>query len=944
MSLTTNSLAQDLVVRTYGINSPLKTNVIYDIYFSKEGLLYITTDNGFWTYNGLTFSKHEGAGLNTTEVTNMHEDQQGNIYFQNFIGEVFCWNGDSLRLHMNPSKLGFQFNGFYRIGDYEYYIGTKQILIKVAHDSSWTKTIKITEGEFMTGITVNGYFVRGIKNNLNEVLQLAQDTVIVVDTFRCLSYQTELYDYHNSYAIPANLENGQKYVVTAERDTLAEVTFFGAERSLNLFGRTFLRGRQGLYDVVNETLYLSGRYVSQAKEDQEGNLWVSTLTHGLLKISNLKAKLYPFAPNEKADFVLRQDSALIVTNSVGGLYNWDAKMKSFQQFYQSRFRAPTKSLVYHPIAKQFIYSSNETLLLGANFQTRSLNDGTYTFQLVNDNKGFFSFHKGRIAYGAWEHFGARNSNTKYEAKNYEFYTCTSSSLPTYHLSINHCHSITQYQSWVVALRKDTLTYIHTEQLDSVRNYQLPNAQKVQLLNERLWILTTDALIEYNAFGEILNRIPRTQGLEQHITYLFINDQYFVISTREGIYLLDAYSLERIHLFTVENGIASSDFDKAWIYQGALYINGSKGVSVLPLDGNYNKGKPQLKIVQVLSDSQALGNQAVLNYHQNDLSIQLQVQSYTVKGDLFWRLNDKAWRVLEGTTWINLEALEAGSYQVEAYFENELGTQSPRIQYTFEIQPPYWKTWWFNILILILVLGGIAFWSWRRVQQQTKEVAMQLQVSDLKMKALQAQMNPHFIFNIQTAIQGLWLEGKETAALDLQTNFSKLLRKIFQYSSQKNISIEQLVTFLEGYIELEQIRFEHEIVVDIEVDEMLYEQDCFVPPLLVQPVLENSFKHGLLHRKGERKLELSLQYAPPYLYAVVEDNGIGRQQTINPLEQKKVSGLQVTQERLTILQQAKLQQTHPENNLKITDLKDDLGQALGTKVELWIALVDYEREA
>lgn len=174
----------------------------------------------------------------------------------------------------------------------------------------------------------------------------------------------------------------------------------------------------------------------------------------------------------------------------------------------------------------------------------------------------------------------------------------------------------------------------------------------------------------------------------------------------------------------------------------------------------------------------------------------------------------------------------------------------------------YKTLLANLVVLCFVLlggmAGVSIIIWGFIRNKRKEERLQNQNNLLRMQALQTQMNPHFIFNVQAAIQGLWLRGSEEAALSLQNKFSKLLRKIFQYSGHLTISIEQLVEFLENYIALEKIRFKNEVQVEFEIDPSLLDGDYFVPPLLVQPIVENSFKHGLLHRENNRKLLIELK--------------------------------------------------------------------------------------
>ena len=175
-------------------------------------------------------------------------------------------------------------------------------------------------------------------------------------------------------------------------------------------------------------------------------------------------------------------------------------------------------------------------------------------------------------------------------------------------------------------------------------------------------------------------------------------------------------------------------------------------------------------------------------------------------------------------------------------------------------------------------------------------------------------------------------------MQLQSNFAKLLRKIFQYSSKMSISIEQVYEFLNYYLDLEQIRFENKVDIDFIIQEELFIEEYYVPPLIIQPIIENSFKHGLFHKRSDMKLLINLKVEGPYLHCLVEDNGVGRK--INKKDNMdRTSGLTTTKKRLEILQEAVFNELHPYGNIRITDLVSDSDESpLGTRVELWIPFI------
>ncbi|MEO1436758.1 MAG: tetratricopeptide repeat protein, partial [Bacteroidota bacterium] len=225
------------------------------------------------------------------------------------------------------------------------------------------------------------------------------------------------------------------------------------------------------------------------------------------------------------------------------------------------------------------------------------------------------------------------------------------------------------------------------------------------------------------------------------------------------------------------------------------------------------------------------------------------------------------------------------------------------------------------------------------KRQKQESLFQERISRLKMQALQAQMNPHFIFNAMNAIQQfITMHDGESAMLYL-SRFARLIRLIFEFSKKTTVSLQQELDFLENYLELEKLRFVQKFTVELEVDPMLSLETTDVPPLLVQPLIENSLKHGLLHRAEGGRLQIEFFKKEQLLHCCVTDNGIGREASKKlgawRPEEYRSSGLRITRERLEILMN---QYEHLEQDpLSVVDLKNDQGDAVGTRVELFIPL-------
>ncbi|HRH47231.1 MAG TPA: histidine kinase [Panacibacter sp.] len=202
---------------------------------------------------------------------------------------------------------------------------------------------------------------------------------------------------------------------------------------------------------------------------------------------------------------------------------------------------------------------------------------------------------------------------------------------------------------------------------------------------------------------------------------------------------------------------------------------------------------------------------------------------------------------------------------------------------------------------------------------------------LQLKALRAQMNPHFIFNCMSSIQECILTGRVDDANKYLSKLSRLLRMVLMYADEESIALDKELEMLELYLELESVRLKQNFQYTIEIDETIFPDEVQVPTLLLQPFVENAIWHGLLHKQDDRLLTVKISCTNNYLHCIIEDNGIGRQKAAELLQFKKrhqSKGLKITANRLVILKE---RTGHPETGFEIIDLFNASQEATGTRV-------------
>ncbi|SDW06644.1 7TM diverse intracellular signalling [Lutibacter oricola] len=247
----------------------------------------------------------------------------------------------------------------------------------------------------------------------------------------------------------------------------------------------------------------------------------------------------------------------------------------------------------------------------------------------------------------------------------------------------------------------------------------------------------------------------------------------------------------------------------------------------------------------------------------------------------------------------------------------------------EIQPMFfiYLGAFIQAIIFSIIIGFII----KRISEKSKNAEVRLAVKlkemeELKMTALQSQMNPHFLFNSLNSINNFVIKSEVEKASDYITKFSKLIRVILNSSSSPTSTLSEELTILALYVKLEQMRVSGGFDYIVNVDDNLALHEIKVPPLFIQPFIENSIWHGIMKKTGYKKIELNIKERDNQVFCVVTDNGIGinKATELSHLSQrKKFFGAKATENRIRILYQNK------NVNIKTVDISD--GENTGTSV-------------
>jgi ligand-binding sensor domain-containing protein len=296
--------------------------------------------------------------------------------------------------------------------------------------------------------------------------------------------------------------------------------------------------------------------------------------------------------------------------------------------------------------------------------------------------------------------------------------------------------------------------------------------------------------------------------------------------------------------------------------------------------------------------------------------------------------DTLWSISSKIKSVSFAQLPAGKYQFMVRAKDRASGWSKPAVFGFTIKPSFWNKWWFRIIIIGIAALLIITIFKARIKKIRRNAFVQHQLKEQEMKALKAQMNPHFIYNALNSIQALVANDKKTDGIHYIGSFSRLLRQVLDNSENSVISLDKELETIGLYIQLESLRLDMQLQYKKVIPDNVVPEFEKIPPLILQPFVENALWHGLSRKEGEREVIITISLNADWLICEITDNGIGREKAeewkrnFAAIHQSK--GLDITLKRLIDFN---------ENDtiipIEFFDLYDNEKNSAGTRVIIWI---------
>ena len=461
----------------------------------------------------------------------------------------------------------------------------------------------------------------------------------------------------------------------------------------------------------------------------------------------------------------------------------------------------------------------------------------------------------------------------------------------------------------------------------------------------LWVATDDGLIQASATTRQIVKIWNTQnGLPNNYIYAVLQDNYdrIWLSSNAGLAVLD-HKTGICKKFTEDDGLQSMEFNTACCYKdqsGKIWFGGINGLNMVNPGlsaGNDYSPAPLITNINVMnipyhSDTAIPYVHSIsLPYAKNFISFEFQSPNLSQSENIIYEYRligvDTGW-VKNGTrNYVSYTQLKPGHYKFVSRSANTAYVWSNNsAEIAISIVPPWYRTWWFYLLSFFLVTAFLFLFISQRVKSIRYRAGSKQKIIETEMAALKAQMNPHFMFNCINSIDAFIHSNDKYNATLYLNKFAKLLRNILDSSKQNTVLLSKDVDTLKLYIELEELRHENKFRSSIEVVEELLNSDYKVPPLIIQPFVENAILHGLKNKPdNEGILLISIKKEGEKITFTIQDNGIGRAAAKSIIQNKDTSyGVDMSLNRIKLFNQEKTA------SVQINDLYEN-GNASGTKI-------------
>lgn len=915
----------------YDIEEGLPSSEVYESYQDPSGYIWFTTDRGIARYDGYnfeTFTTDDGLHSNTYFRFTPH---QNTLYFCAIDGNIDgIRNSKTLSVTSDRNAEIKKIHGWFDILD----ISEKgNIMVLKSNIGRSYFRFNSQTGEITRFIPamhrINDTLRISYFNKANVVFRIRQgkDDTISAVVYKKDSTQDQWSALFLDDKVVCRF-TGNKFIYSVSPENVTIMN------SLVYRDQLWVCTNSGILvfdqNAKQTTHFLKQYEPTSVMSDYEGNLWITTLNKGVLRIpaGYTRQVHVPNVDHIKNKIVClkKLKNAIVVVTSNGECAFMDPLSEKKLQYWKSQV----------PIRPYDVTVLNDTIYF---YKNRLVyNNGKLKVTLMDQ---FLPKHGSQWGYGYTSakfgngvilsayHLGVSAWDPQFR------YIIDRSTKEFYHKVI---HIISEDKDNCLLGTVKGLFRVNIHSLSKVIPVNIPGVNQTIRINR---ILKDGPYYYLSTMGNGLiitdfkstRIISENEGLISNIvhTTLFDSLDQLWLATNKGLVRMKTdrknplkNQSETFNNYSSNTGLSGNYIIDLLITGDKLWIANNNGLNILNIHKESGKSvAPKMIIEKLISVKRTFTafpeNVIQLAHDENDIRIlftgicfEKPVNSKFYRYRLLSGNGDSGW-IHTNEREIQFTNLDPGIYtfEVQASNNNHIWSE-PRV-IKMEVATHFLRTVWFRLIILgfitlLLFFLIRAYFIRIRNRQQQAQLLQQavIRQREAELNTLRNQMNPHFVFNALNSIQSLVYKGQFEEASDFLVKFSRLMRDTLEFSKSESISMNNEILFLSNYLNIEKSRFPGLFDFKIVAEKELTEDNVHLPSMLIQPLVENAVKHAFKHasQKGLILIEFRPDPDPGYIHAYISDNGsgIGNFDKTNEGKTHKSFGLQIINERLSLLRE------------------------------------------
>ena len=939
------AFSQDYSFIRYDTRDGLAASVVYDAIQDKEGFMWFATENGLSRFDGKNFKTFTTKdGLPDNEVLKLFLDSKGRLWIMPFKSSICYYYKGKIHNRTNDSLL-------YKINLLTYAFDMAEDRsgnIVIAEPHAWHKILRNqtiqTVGKannFPIDVCAVGTNRKGqiemltaeykeIGHPIYGILQDAE-RIRLKDTIFWSQIQTSMInpdyfivsDGHSSKL--SFFKNEEKVISTDIPENSVSISYIN-ESEIVINTRTGIK----FFDPKTMTfssLIFNNLSFTSAFADSENNLWLTTAGSGVLMVPSLQFRNYLVSDDKKNQEI----TALSVIGHTLYAAGWDNVLWTIN------------------IGDLVLTSQTDTSHQGAKVIA--------IFELHNKPIVVGTeYYKNPIKPGERLGISLKSVSVGKSGVLYATHNCT------WLCKWSGKDTIVDLIRSTCAVEKDSGFYIGT--LNGLNHLSYDGktvnlGQAFPVLRSRivnlatsdrgiLWITTKGDGVAAYADNKLLLHITAAEGLtSDNCTSLYVDSTTIWVGTDKGLNRIELSAAGyRVTRFSMSDGLPSNMINAIATKREKIFVGTPMGLTYFEANKISQQSSCRLQLTGIYLTNKYWVYDSTdfsLRHKNNDIRFEFSGISFKSAGEMKYQYRllglQSEWRTTTDEQ-LSFPSLSSGKYSLQLKAINKYGVESDVKEVSFVIEKLLWEKTWFRLMILFLIVDTIwLFFRYRigSVRKKAKEQAMfNERIAELEQKALRSQMNPHFIFNSLNSIQQYVAERDITGANNFITDFSRLIRMTLNLSTNAFINMADEIDYITTYLKVEKTRLENQFDYCVNIEQGLDLHEIFVPPLLLQPYVENSIRHGIKYKKENKgMINICVQRKDADILVSIEDNGIGRkaaQQYKSRYHiQYQSKGMTITNDRIDILN------SYNDKKIKIliNDLYDRDQKALGTRVEIYL---------